>query len=112
MTADKICIATGGRFSGVAGTSASCPVFAGVVARLNAARAAAKKPRLGWLNPWIYKNPQMFQDVTRGANGAGAEKGFPALAGWDPSSGFGTADFPKMLKAALAADGAEETLVV
>ena len=54
----------------------------------------------------------MFQDVTRGANGAGAEKGFPALAGWDPSSGFGTADFPKMLKAALAADGAEETLVV
>merc|ERR1712050_360798 len=30
-------------FTGVAGTSASCPVVAGVIARLNAARAALKK---------------------------------------------------------------------
>jgi tripeptidyl-peptidase-1 len=96
---------------GVAGTSASCPVFAGIVARLNAARTAAGKPQMGWLNPWIYANPQMFQDVTEGTNGAGQEKGFPATAGWDPSSGFGTADFAKMLHAAMQA-AEVDTLVV
>ena len=39
------CVATGGRFAGVAGTSASTPVVAGVVAKLNGLRLAAGKPQ-------------------------------------------------------------------
>merc|ERR1712187_1105684 len=35
---------------GVSGTSASAPVFAGLVARLNAARTAKGMPRMGLLN--------------------------------------------------------------
>ena len=52
--------------TGLAGTSASTPVVAGVIARLNAARSAQGKARLGWLNPWIYQNPHMLNDVATG----------------------------------------------
>ena len=30
--------------------------------------------------------------------------GFRALAGWDPATGMGTPDYPKLLQAAMAAD--------
>jgi len=52
-------VASSGRFEGVAGTSASCPVVAGVFALLNGIRLEAGKPALGYLNPFIYKNPQV-----------------------------------------------------
>lgn len=106
------CVATQGLFRasmmGVAGTSAACPVFAGVVVKLNAARIAKGQPRLGWLNPWLYKNPQMFNDVTEGMNDAGSGSGFPAVAGWDAATGLGTPDFTKMMAAAVG----QTTLVV
>merc|ERR1712107_431594 len=50
-TKTPYCIATGGRFAGVAGTSASCPVVAGVFAKLNGLRLAAGKPAMGFLTP-------------------------------------------------------------
>merc|ERR1712217_429267 len=56
-TKTPYCVKTGGAFEGVAGTSASCPVVAGVFARLNGLRLAAGKAPLGFLNPFIYKNP-------------------------------------------------------
>ena len=80
------CVVTGGRAEGVAGTSASCPVFAAVVAKLNAIRLKAKKPALGFLNPFIYQNPQAFNDVTQGMNGVSKEEAFKAVAGWDAVS--------------------------
>ena len=54
-TKTPYCIATGGRFTGVAGTSAACPVAAGVLAKLNGVRLAAGKKPLGFLNPFICK---------------------------------------------------------
>ena len=54
-TKTPYCIATGGRFTGVAGTSAACPVAAGVFAKLNGVRLAAGKKPLGFLNPFICK---------------------------------------------------------
>jgi len=88
---------------GVAGTSASCPVVAGLFARLNAARAAQGKPNLGFLNPFIYQNPQAFNDVTLGSvTGATGVQGFSAIEGWDAATGMGTPNFPKMMEAALA----------
>lgn len=77
-------------FQGVAGTSASCPVAAGVFAKLNGIRLAAGKPPLGFLNPFIYQNGDAFNDVTTGNNG------FPATSGWDPVTGWGTPDFEKL----------------
>lgn len=85
---------------GVAGTSASCPVFAALVARLNSARKAKGMPPMGFLNPWIYQHPDVFHDVTKGVNGGGDE-GFAAMAGWDPATGYGTPNFAAMFQAAL-----------
>jgi tripeptidyl-peptidase-1 len=76
---------------GIAGTSAASPVVAAIFARLNAKRAEAGKPPMGYLNPWIYQNAQAFNDVTKGINNGGVGKnGFQASTGWDPATGFGT----------------------
>jgi tripeptidyl-peptidase-1 len=95
-TKNTYCVATGGRFAGVAGTSASSPVVAGVFAKLNGIRLAAGKPSLGFLNPFIYQNPSAFQDVKLGVNNAGTKYGFKAVEGWDAATGFGTPDFAKL----------------
>lgn len=50
---------------GVSGTSASTPVVAGIFALVNDKRLAAGKPTLGFLNPFIYKNPQAFNDILK-----------------------------------------------
>lgn len=86
----------------VAGTSCSSPAFGGIVGMLNDARIAAGKSPMGFLNPFIYANPDIFNDVTAGNNPGCGTKGFEAAAGWDPITGYGTPNYPKMLEAALA----------
>merc|ERR1712028_97980 len=95
-------VASSGRFQGVAGTSASCPVVAGIFGLLNNARLAAGKPALGFLNPFIYQNAAAFNDVTSGKNNAGSGNGFTAVKGWDAATGFGTPDYTKLLAAVQA----------
>merc|ERR1712224_253207 len=95
-------VATGGQFGGVAGTSASCPVVAGVFARLNGLRLAARKPPMGFLNPFIYKNPSAFFDVQHGVNKANNPYGFTAVEGWDAATGFGTPNYEALATAAMA----------
>lgn len=94
----------GGSFSGVAGTSASCPVVAGIFASINNERLAAGKPSLGWLNPFIYANPQCFNDVNDGTmnNCYKGYSGFAALNGWDPATGMGTPIYSCLSAAAAA----------
>ena len=65
----------------IGGTSAVAPLWAGLVARLNAAKGAA----LGYLNPALYANARALNDVTAGNNGD-----FSATAGWDACSGLGS----------------------
>lgn len=99
------------------GTSASAPAFAGIVALLNDARLRAGKPTLGFLNPLLYSNPHALNDIVLGGSTGcdgharfhGPLNGSPvipyaswnATAGWDPVTGLGTPNFPKLLKAAL-----------
>ena len=85
----------------VSGTSGVAPFFAGLITRLNIARGG--KP-LGFLNPWLYSNPDMFTDVVNGTNaigrhGAVLPYGWNASTGWDPATGLGTPLFHKMLNA-------------
>ncbi|KAI4753709.1 subtilisin-like protein [Aureobasidium sp. EXF-12344] len=77
----------------VDGTSASAPTFAAIVALLNDALLAAGRPVLGFLNPFIWEagmSGQGFRDVISGSNKGCNGTGFPATAGWDPASGWGT----------------------
>jgi len=96
------CIVSGGRFAGVAGTSAACPVAAGVFSLVNDARIAAGKPALGFLNPFIYQNGAAFNDVKSGSNPASGKYGFTAVEGWDAATGFGTPNLAKLKAAAMA----------
>ena len=79
------------------GTSASSPVFAGMVSLVNAARLAAGKSALGWLNPALYAFSSKFilKDITSGDNkhtlsGLNCTQGFYAAPGWDPVTGLGS----------------------
>jgi len=105
------CVATSGSFTGVAGTSASSPVVAGVFAKLNGLRLAAGKPVLGFLNPFIYKNPSGFQDVMHGINKASRKYGFTAVKGWDAATGFGTPDYEALAKLVTASEHASDIVV-
>ena len=69
----------------IGGTSAATPVFAGMVASLNAALIDAGKPPLGFLNYFLYQNADKFLDIVHGGN-----NGFDATVGYDPASGLGT----------------------
>ena len=95
------------RTATLSGTSASAPVFAGVVGLLNAARRAQGKPPLGFLNPWLYSNVAALKDITVGqSTGCRSPQYFRTPAywnctvGWDPVTGLGTPNFPAMLEAA------------
>ncbi len=81
---------------GIGGTSASAPIFAAIINLLNEERLQCGKGPIGFLNPIIYKNPDMFNDVTVGDNAGCGTDGFPASPGWDPVTGHGTPDYEKM----------------
>jgi len=101
----------------IGGTSAATPAFAAMVSLLSEARLRAGKPPMGYLNPWLYQNPDLFTDVTEGNNAIGRgpfslKYGFNCTKGWDPVTGLGTPRFDKMLRAALAPDvGVTEVIV-
>ncbi|KAJ1304004.1 hypothetical protein OPQ81_008412 [Rhizoctonia solani] len=90
-------VVQGGQTTSVAGTSASAPTFAGVIALLNDYRLSQGKPPLGFLNPWLYSNAtSALNDITSGNNPGCGTNGFTARAGWDPVTGLGTPDFVKL----------------
>ncbi|KAF4555101.1 Pro-kumamolisin activation domain-containing protein 1 [Elsinoe fawcettii] len=91
-----------GQTLGVGGTSASAPIFAGIVTLLNEARIAAGKGPIGFLNPTLYANPDAFNDITIGSNPGCGTGGFNATPGWDPVTGLGTPNFQKLREVFLA----------
>lgn len=79
------------------GTSASAPVLGSILTLINQERLKAGKSSVGFINPTAYAHPEVFKDVTRGKNGGCGTDGWYAVAGWDPVTGLGTPDYPKML---------------
>lgn len=99
------CVAyRGGSFGGVSGTSASCPVVAGIFSQLNNVRLAKGKSALGFLNPLIYGHPECFNDVKDGSqnNCNAGTTGFAALSGWDPATGYGSPNYACLEKVVAA----------
>ncbi|XP_078418458.1 tripeptidyl-peptidase 1 isoform X2 [Cetorhinus maximus] len=95
----------------ISGTSASTPVFGGVLALINDHRFQKGLPALGFVNPLLYSLQEngtsgAFFDVTTGCHlGCLDEKtegkGFCASLSWDPVTGWGTPNYPELLKALL-----------
>lgn len=92
----------------VDGTSASSPTAAAVLTLVNDALIAAGRSPLGFLNPWLYAYGYKaftgmwlntagagamgltIADVTGGSSAGCNTTGFPAKAGWDAVTGWGT----------------------
>lgn len=104
-----------GQVTIAAGTSASTPITAGILASLNAALLTHGKPSLGFANPLLYKAfaqaPGAFNDVTVGNNRCGdvlhpphqlcCPYGWYATVGYDAASGLGSLNFQQLLHFAL-----------
>lgn len=95
---DNIVVFTMGAPTLIGGTSASCPVWAALLTRINDERLKAGKPTVGYVNPTLYKNPQALHDITVGSNPGCNTNGFAAAKGWDPVTGLGTPNYPALLK--------------
>jgi tripeptidyl-peptidase-1 len=98
---DEIEIVLNGAESSLSGTSAACPMVAGMLAKINDALAAAGHSTLGFANPFLYAHEAAFLDITLGNN-----RGIAAVVGYDPLTGLGTfspTTFKTLKAAALAA---------
>jgi len=96
-------VVIGGQTYQVSGTSAASPVFCAMVTLVNGDRETRGKSPIGFLNPVLYKiDKSVYNDITSGENqccaGQGnpvcCQYGFTASKGWDPTTGFGSLDFP------------------
>lgn len=99
---DNIAVYNGGSFELSGGTSASTPIFAAIINRINDERLAIGKRPVGFINPVLYAHPEVFRDITNGTNPDCGYDGFSAVEGWDPVTGLGTPHYPKLLKLFLS----------
>jgi kumamolisin len=93
-------VMSNGQFGIVGGTSASAPLWASLIARINASLGS----RVGNFNALLYSKigpAETLRDITKGNNDTDGLLGgqFAAKAGWDPCTGWGTPDGAKLLKA-------------
>ncbi|CAK7236917.1 hypothetical protein SCUCBS95973_009771 [Sporothrix curviconia] len=88
--------AVNGNFTLSFGTSASAPTFASIINLINEQRIKAGKSPVGFINPVLYANPQVLNDITSGNNPGCGTNGFTAVPGWDPLTGLGTPNYPAM----------------
>ncbi|MFL9875595.1 S53 family peptidase [Paraburkholderia megapolitana] len=74
----------------VGGTSAVAPLWAALIARINAIKGAP----VGFVNPKLYQAASAFNDITQGNNGS-----FAASPGWDACTGLGSPNGQKIAAA-------------
>ena len=97
------------------GTSASAPIFAGMMALVLSSRLEQGLPPFGLLNPALYQialsRPSAFSDITVGDNHCtGLQNsnytccpyGFTATKSWDPVTGLGAINFGELADALLS----------
>jgi kumamolisin len=65
----------------IGGTSAVAPLWAALLARINASSGKTA----GFVNPLLYPDAQACRDVTQGNNGE-----YAAKPGWDACTGLGS----------------------
>ena len=101
MAGSNYVIVDGGYAFPVSGTSASAPLFAGLVARAATEQTNGATTGFGLLNSFLYSNSDLFFDVQEGQNncqnsdGTCCTKGsrivgFTAASGYDPATGLGS----------------------
>jgi tripeptidyl-peptidase-1 len=100
-------VISSGQWQGVGGTSCSSPSWGGTMSLLNNIRMENNKT-LGFVNPWLYSNPTILNDITKGNNDVqGDGMGWYCVPGWDPATGLGTPNFGKMADSVRAINARE-----
>jgi uncharacterized repeat protein (TIGR01451 family) len=108
LTADDVYVVYGNGSTGVfGGTSCAAPLWAGFMALVNQQAAMGGRSPLGFINPAIYaigkSNPNyttLFHDVTTGNNfNSTSPNKFPAVAGYDLCTGWGTPNGTNLINA-------------
>jgi subtilisin family serine protease len=88
------------------GTSAAAPLLAGIVAAANEYSLAHGGARLGFANPFLYRqlrtNRLVFRDVVRGSNDIGGAGRYPAAPGYDMATGAGSVNAQRLAQALAA----------
>lgn len=97
-------------FSGVGGTSAAAPAFAGMLALVSQSQGGARLGQANYVLYNLYKNyPAVFHDITTGNNSVvcssgspdcgsnGFLSGFNTAAGYDGASGLGSVDVSQLV---------------
>ncbi|KAI3109328.1 hypothetical protein CBS147333_5650 [Penicillium roqueforti] len=74
------------------GASLASPLFASI----NEERLARGKRPVGFVNPVLYAHPEVLNDITNGTSAGCDSDGFSAIPGWDPVTGLGTPNYPKL----------------
>jgi tripeptidyl-peptidase-1 len=87
----------GGELGQWYGTSLAAPIWGSVITLINEERTAIGKGPVGFINPVLYENSWALNDIKNGSNPGCGSKGFAAVDGWDPVTGLGTPNFPKLL---------------
>lgn len=94
----RLLVVSGGGVGVSAGTSASTPIIASIVALVNDARMKLGKPPVGFFNPLFYQMvaqcPTCFRDVVSGSNRCTNSRcchwGYYTAHGVDAVTGAGT----------------------
>jgi hypothetical protein len=111
---DPYLVYSKGEFWAVGGTSASTPIFSGIMALLNqylVQNGVLSQPGLGNINPTLYRMAQttsgVFHDITVGNNivpctsgspdCVGGQLGYNAGVGYDQTTGLGSADINSLV---------------
>ncbi len=103
-------IVDGTTIPGVGGTSATAPLYAGLVALCNAKLGR----NVGFLNPLLYalNNTGVIRDIADNAsNASGGAPGYTAGPGWDGATGLGVVDGQGLLAALTARFTKEVTII-
>ena len=86
---------------GSLGTSFAAPLLAAIFNRINEERIRVGKRPVGFVNPTLYQHPELLNDIVSGHNPGwkcSRNYGFDCTAGWDPVTGLGTPNYPKLLE--------------
>ena len=108
LTADNVYVRADGYDYFVGGTSCAAPLWAGFMSLMNQQAAGNGLPPVGFLNPAVYKiglsggYGPAFHDITTGNNGSATH--FPAVAGYDLCTGWGTPKGQHLIDAIVPPD--------
>jgi hypothetical protein len=106
----------GGPLGAIGGTSAVAPLYASLVARIN----AILDTRVGYLNPTLYGlgGTGVFRDIADGVSNSvstasgGTSPGYTAVKGWDACTGWGGIDGQALLNALRPLFQRQTTLIL